>query len=69
MKERLALMEAFKKQEKKLLSLKEVCRSCTGCVGEIEWISLDCPIYLEKLKVKKGIEVKFGKILKNNKRN
>jgi DNA polymerase zeta len=47
----LAIMASMNKRERKLLSLLEVCRGCTGSLDQILCTSLDCPIYHSRLKL------------------
>ncbi|CAG9325959.1 REV3 [Blepharisma stoltei] len=61
----LGIQIVLKQEEKKLKNLDDICRACTGCVRDIECISLDCPIYLEKNKIKREFE---GKLLKMHKK-
>ena len=47
----LAIMASSNKRERKLKTLLEVCRGCTGSIDQVLCTSLDCPIYYSRLKL------------------
>lgn len=65
----LGIMSALNKQERKFKELNYMCRACTGCVADIECVSLDCPIHLEKSKIKREFQGKMFRLHKNLNKN